>query len=119
MGLMDDPCPYPMGDPTHSGTHCVHENNSIFTLPSMQQVQTKSVNDLERSGRSGFLGRGGRQGYAGGAQGGQVVRIFFLIAGHLGWGKKGQVQHFFWIFSKSFSRLGNKGWIMQLFFFNL
>ena len=60
----------------------------------MQQVQTKPVNDLAQSGGSGFLGEGGRQGDAGGAQGGQVVRIFFLTTGHLDWGKKGWVGQF-------------------------
>ena len=49
----------------------------------MQQVQTKPVNDLARSGGSGFLGGGGRQGDAGGAQGGWVVHVFFLTVGHL------------------------------------
>ena len=59
----------------------------------MQQVQTKSMNDLARSGGSGFLGGGSRQGDASGARGGRDVRIFFLTAGHLDWGQKGWVGH--------------------------
>ena len=60
------------------------------------------MNGLAGSGGSGLLGAGDGSreevhvvGGVGSAREGQVVRIFFITAGHLDWVQKGRVGQFF------------------------
>ena len=91
-------------------------------MGSRWQLETLTpANGIVGSDGSSFLGSGHHGevhvvGDVGATWGGRDVRIFFLTAGHMDWGKKVGLGNFFCIFSKSFSGLGNNGRVRHFFF---